>query len=139
VARQSKVGEVLVGDSSDEEEEIVRIQVYTDNHTAGSAELINQVKAVVLGALDRFGDRITRVEVHLADQDSSQKFSDRDKRCLIEARLAGRQPIAVSHQGATLQQALDGAADKLQKALKRTLGRLDDPQSRTTRAFAPPT
>lgn len=103
----------------------MQIQVSTDNHIAGSAELTSQVNAVVVDALDRFGDRITRVEVHLADQDSSQKFSEHDKRCLMEARVAGLQPIAVSHNGSTLEQALDGAAKKLQKTLAGTLGRLE--------------
>jgi ribosome-associated translation inhibitor RaiA len=111
----------------------VKIQVYTDNHIVGSAELAAQAEAAVVAALDRFGDRITRVEVHLADQDSSRKFGERDKRCLMEARLAGLEPIAVSHQAATLQQALDGAADTLQKTLQRTLKR-DDPQSRAALA-----
>lgn len=117
----------------------MNILVYTDNHIEGSAELKNQVETVVVSALERFGDRITRVEVHLTDQNSSQKFGDRDKRCLMEARLGGLQPIAVSHEGATLEQAIDGAADTLQKTLKRTLERLTDAQRGTPHAGEPPT
>ncbi len=104
----------------------MNIQVYTDNHTPGSVELKRHVEEVVERALERYGDRITRVEVHLADQDSSQKYGERDKRCLMEARLAGLQPIAVSHEGATLDQAIDGAADTLQKTIQRTLERRTD-------------
>jgi len=110
----------------------MQVQVSTDNHIEGGEELTRKVEAVVEGALGRFGDRITRVEVHLSDENSSSKFGDNDKRCVMEARPAGHQPITVSDQGASLEQALDGAADKLEKTLRRTFGRLDDPKGRTS-------
>jgi hypothetical protein len=47
-------------------------------------------------------------------------------RCLLEARLAGLQPIAVSHEAATLQEAVAGAADKLKRSLDSSLGRLEN-------------
>jgi ribosome-associated translation inhibitor RaiA len=112
----------------------MHIQVSTDNHTAGSDELTHQVETAVEGALGRFGDRITRVEVHLTDENGGRKSGDHDKRCVMEARLAGLQPITVSDNGASLEQALNGAAGKLEKTLKRTLGRLDDPKGRTSYA-----
>lgn len=112
----------------------MKIQVNTGNHVEGGEELTRQVEGVVEGALGRFSDRITRVEVHLTDQNGSQKSSDSDKRCIMEARLAGMQPIAVSAEGSSLGQALDGAADKLEKTLQRTLERLDDPKGRTSYA-----
>jgi len=110
----------------------MQVQVSTDNHIEGGEELTRQVEAVVEGALGRFSDRITRVEVHLTDENSSSKSGDNDKRCVMEARPAGHQPITVSDQGASLEQALDGAADKLEKTLRRTFGRLDDPKGRTS-------
>jgi ribosome-associated translation inhibitor RaiA len=112
----------------------MQIQVNTDNHTAGSADLIRLVEGLVEGALDRFRDRITRVEVHLSDESSSEKSSGNDKRCVMEARLAGLQPITVSADESSLEHALSSAADKLEKTLKRTLGRLDDPKGRTSYA-----
>ena len=116
------------------EEEIMQIQVSTDNHIEGSEELSRDVEAVVEGALGRFADRITRVEVYLTDENSSSKSGDNDKRCVMEARLGGLQPITVTNQGGTLEHALNGAADKLERTLKRTLGRLDDPKGRTSYA-----
>ena len=115
------------------------IQVRTDTHIGGSAELTRQVEAVAERALGRFGERVTRVEVYFSDENSSQKFGDNDKRCVMEARLAGIPPITVTHQGSSLEQALDGAANTLQKTLQRTLGRLDDPQGRTSFAGDQPT
>lgn len=114
----------------------MQIQVNADNHIQGSAELTRQVKTVVEGALRRFSDRITRVEVHLSDLNSRQKHGDNDKRCVMEARLAGFQPITVSHQGSSLGQAIAGAADTLEKTLKRTLGRKDSLVKRRARARA---
>ena len=110
----------------------MKIQVNTDSHIQGSAELTQQVEAVVQSALDRFSDRITRVEVHFSDENSSQKAGDNDKRCVMEARLAGLSPITVSHNGAAVEQALAGAADTLEKTLKRTLEREDSLSRRTT-------
>jgi RNA polymerase sigma factor (sigma-70 family) len=101
----------------------MQIQVNTDRHIEGSAKLTDEVEAVVQQALARYGDRITRVEVFLSDENSSQKFGDSDKRCVIEARLGGLRPVTVSHQGSSLDQAVGGAADKLEKTLKRNLGR----------------
>jgi ribosome-associated translation inhibitor RaiA len=112
----------------------MQVQVHTDNHIKGSAELTAHVESLVADTFGWFGDRITRVEVFLADENSSQKAGDFDKRCTMEARLAGLQPITVTHDGATLDQALDGAADKLEHTLKRTLERLEDPKGRTSYA-----
>lgn len=97
----------------------MQIQVRTDNYIPGGVELNRQVESIVEGALGRFGDRITRVEVHLADDNSDQKFGDKDKSCVMEARLAGFQPVTASHKGSSLEQALAGAADTLQSSRRR--------------------
>ena len=39
----------------------------------------------------------------------------------MEARLAGHQPIVASHQASTLDDAVDGASDKLARRSKRRL------------------
>lgn len=109
----------------------MQIQVNTDNHINGSRELTERIEGTIRGALGRFGERITRVEVHLSDENSSAKTHDDDIRCVIEARLAGIQPITVTHQSASVEQAVDGACEKLEKTIKRNLERLDDPKGRT--------
>ena len=43
---------------------------------------------------------------------------------MIDARIEGRQPTAVTHAAATLDGAAKGAADKLKRSLESTLGRL---------------
>jgi len=103
----------------------MHIQINTDSNIEGREELAPHVKGVVEGALSRFSDRITRVEVHLSDQNSDKSGQD-DKRCMMEARLESRQPTAVTHQAASLRDAVDGAADKLKRSLESTLARLKD-------------
>ncbi|TKS62336.1 MAG: ribosomal subunit interface protein [Nitrospira sp.] len=110
----------------------MQIQINTDRNIEGHEALATHVSGVVEGALSRFSDHITRVEVHLSDEDSDKKGSTRDMRCMMEARLEGRQPIAVTHQAATLDQAVDGAAGKLTRLIESTVGKLHDQKIRRT-------
>jgi ribosome-associated translation inhibitor RaiA len=71
------------------------------------------------------------VEVHLSDE-NSHKSGQMDKRCVMEARLEGRQPSAATHQAATLDLAIDGAADKLARMIESTLGRLHEQRKHQT-------
>ena len=103
----------------------MQIQINTDNHIQKRAELVEEVEATVESALGHFGDRLTRVAVHLADQ-NGDKGGDSDIRCMMEARIEGHQPIAVTDQSDSLEVAVDGAAEKLKAALEHTLGRLRD-------------
>lgn len=101
----------------------MQIKTNTDRNIEGSEELSAQVEAVVGGALERFSDQITRVEVHLSDENGGRGGSD-DKRCMMEARVEGRQPTAVTHEAPTVEEAMEGAAAKLERSLESTLGRL---------------
>ena len=109
----------------------MQIQVNTDSNIVGSAPLISDIETELINSLSRFGNQITRVEVHLRDLNGPKSVGD-DKSCLLEARLAGRQPMVVSHEAAALRQAIDGATDKLALALDKQLGRLSDSKGRTS-------
>jgi ribosome-associated translation inhibitor RaiA len=103
----------------------MQIQVNTDDNIEGREKLTAYVRNVVENTLSQFNKRITRVEVHLSDQNGDKSGRD-NKRCMMEARLQGRQPTAVTHQAATMDQAVDGAADRLQRSIERELGRVRD-------------
>ncbi len=107
----------------------MQVEVTTDRTVKGSDELIGEVEAEVGAALSRFSERLTRVEVHLGDENAGKHGSD-DKRCTLEARPAGQQPVAVTHHAATPDEALRGALKKLQKLLDSKFGRLDDRKGR---------
>ncbi len=101
----------------------MQIQVNTDSNIAGDEALVQDVGAVLRGALDRFSEQITRIEAHLSDEDSAAKSGAKDKRCVLEARLAGWQPLAVHEQAETIDQAVSGAATKMVGLLKSELGK----------------
>jgi ribosome-associated translation inhibitor RaiA len=103
----------------------MQININTDRTIENRSGLDEHVQAVVDAAIHRFSEHITRVEVHLSEN-NSQKSADGENRCLMEARVTGYQPIAVSDHNATLHQAISGAADKLKRAIDSALGRLHD-------------
>ena len=103
----------------------MQIQINTDHNIAGHEALASHVSGLVENALNRISDHITRVEVHLSDENSN-KGGENEKRCVMEARLEGRQPVAVTHQDTTVDQAVDGAVHKLSRLIESTLGRLHD-------------
>ncbi len=108
----------------------MQILVNSDNHIQGGESAIERVQAIVQSAVDRFQTRITRIEVHLSDT-NGPKHGEREKRTVIEARVAGLRPIAVAHEAPTLLEAIEGAADRLTRALEHTLGRLDETAGRS--------
>lgn len=110
----------------------MQIQVNTDHNIKEHEAHAVQVSSVVESALSRFSDHITRVEVHLSDENGDKKAGHDSMRCMMEARLEGRRPIAVTYQAATLDLAVDGAADKLARLIESTLGRLREQQSART-------
>jgi ribosome-associated translation inhibitor RaiA len=102
---------------------LMQIQINSDHHITGSPELAARVQALVRDTLDRYSDRITRVEVHLNDL-NSVKGGSNDKRCLMEARIGGVGPISVNHEADSLNLAIDGAMEKLERAIEHKLGRI---------------
>lgn len=109
----------------------MKIQLNTDINIEGTEALAAQVRATVEQALAHFSAHITRVEVHLSDENAG-KSGQHDQRCMLEARLESRQPVAVTEHAATLEQAVHGAAQKLAHLLDSTLGRLHDHREKTS-------
>jgi ribosome-associated translation inhibitor RaiA len=110
----------------------MQIQINTDRNIKGYESLASAVHTTVENALRRFSAHITRVEVHVGDENAAKHGRD-DKRCMMEARLEGHQPVAVTHHAATVAQAIDGAASRMVHLLEHTLGRLHN-----HRGHAPP-
>lgn len=102
----------------------------TDHHLTATGDLRARVEADVAAALDRFGERVMRVEVHLNDENSG-KAGATDKRCMMEARLRGHSPLAVTAKAEGYDLAVAAASDKLARALDSALGRLDDRRAAT--------
>ena len=111
----------------------MQIQVYTDHTTDGRQAVIDHVQGVVEDAVSHFSDHITRVEVHLSDENGTKAGSD-DKRCMMEARVEKRHPIAVTHHAATMDEAINGAAGKLKRSLSHDLERLHEQRGLTEKS-----
>ncbi len=108
----------------------MQVQVNTGHNIEGSERLDDHVRSTVEASLGRFAEQITRVEVHLSD-DNGDKSNGDDKRCLVEARPAGMQPVVVTHVAATLDEAVDGAVERLERLLDGTFSKLHNPKGRT--------
>ena len=102
----------------------MRVQVNTDKNIQGDEALAARVEAAVTQSLGHLSAHITRLEVHLSDENGTDKTGGHDKRCMIEARVEGRQPTAVTCEAATVEEAVDGATDRLKSTLTSTLERL---------------
>lgn len=102
----------------------MQINVNTDSNITGRDELAGHVSATIEARLARFSDYLTRIEVHLADE-SAGRTTGADQRCMLEARPAGREPVAVTAHAATIDEALSAAITKLDTVLGREIDRRD--------------
>lgn len=101
------------------------IHVNTDSQTKGSADWSTEIESLIQEKFNRFAARITRVEVHLNDENSASKSGGNDKRCQVEVRIAGRQPISVTDHADSQDQALHSAVDKMINLIETTFGKLE--------------
>ncbi|MDI1365447.1 MAG: HPF/RaiA family ribosome-associated protein [bacterium] len=101
------------------------VQINTANTIEGREALNQHLEGEVRDRLSRFTDRLTRVEVHLGDEDGAKTGAD-DKRCVVEARPAGLNPVSVTDHANSIEKATSGALNKMASALDRTFGKLSD-------------
>lgn len=100
----------------------MQVQINTDNTIDGAEAMTVELETRVRERLSRFESRLTRVEIHIGDEDGS-RGNINDKRCVIEARPAGQEPVSVSDQASSIDQATSGALSKMTTALDRTFGK----------------
>jgi ribosome-associated translation inhibitor RaiA len=103
----------------------MQIQINSDNHISVHAKLSNSIEAELHRVLERFERQLTRIEVHLSDE-NGEKSGPQDKRCLLEARPRHYPSVTVTNESADIQTAVSGAAGKMLRLLETTFGRLSD-------------
>lgn len=108
----------------------MQIQINSDRNIQADERLAEFVRETLHNKLSRFADHVTRIEVHLSDENGNTKHDGNDKRCLLEARPEGMEPIAITEHAATVGQAVSGAAEKLQRKLSSAIGKLRDKHTR---------
>jgi len=89
----------------------VFVQIRTDNHIKSDAEANARLEEKVRSKLRRFDQRISGVEIHVADMNGA-KGGDGDKRVSLEIRISGHEPVGVHADAARVDAAVALAADK---------------------------
>ena len=98
------------------------IQYNTDKTISGEERNQDYFTSHIAEELIRYQSDISRVEVHLSDE-NGKKDAINGIRCLMEARLEGKKPIAVSCQEYNVELAVSGAIAKIKASLETILGR----------------
>jgi len=97
----------------------MKIQYNTDKNVEGHERAEAYFSSELERELARFEEKITRIEVHVGDENSA-KFGLNDKRCMIEVRPAKLQPIVVTEHAESVEKAFSGALAKIKKTLTTT-------------------
>lgn len=101
------------------------VQLNTDNNIHGTAQLQSQVTEKINASFKHYANHISRVEVHLSDQNSHKGGKD-DIQCKIEVRINGVQPVTVMSKSNVKEKALDEAVDKMKAAVGTIIGKIQD-------------
>lgn len=101
----------------------MKIQINTDKNIEGNNRLETYITERIQSKLKRFTDSITRIEVHLSDQ-NGDKFGKDDTHCRIEARLEGLNPLTVLEKAIDVDSSINGAIDKIKSVLESHFDKL---------------
>ncbi len=102
----------------------MQVQFNSDSSVMGTENVAERIKAAVREKLARFESKLTRIEIHVRDENGAKHGAD-DKACTIEARISGGKPIGVTGKSDTVDGAARKAANTLAQRLERHLGKAD--------------
>ncbi len=103
----------------------MQVLLHTDPNTDGSHPMALHLETVAQAAMARFGERVTRIEAHLSDVNSTARAGENDIHCTLDARLVGQGAIVVKDQAGNAHQAIEGALRKLKRAVGVALEKHD--------------
>ena len=103
----------------------MKVQVNTSNDIENKEALERWASEYINEHLARFDQDITSIEVQMTDENHGAKGGEVDKRCMMEARINGHAPVAVTNFAGNQNLAFRGAAEKLAHALDHAFGKLD--------------
>jgi ribosome-associated translation inhibitor RaiA len=110
---------------------MLKIIINSDSNLDIDAPAVSAIESDIEGRLGRFEKQLTRVVVHLRDENAHKTAGENDKRCMLEARPEGMHSINVSHSAPTVGEAVNHAVRKLERLLDDTFSRLHDPKGRS--------
>ena len=100
----------------------MQVQFNSDSSVMGTANVAERIEASVREKLSRFSERLTRVEIHVRDENGPKHGAD-DKACMIEARPRGGRAIGVTEHASKVDDAASKAARTLAQRLERHFGK----------------
>jgi len=100
----------------------MQFQFNSDSSVMGTDNVAERIETMMREKLARFEDRLTRLEVHVSDENAHKHGND-DKACTIEARPRGGRPIGVTEHAAKIDDAARKAANTMVQRLERVLGK----------------
>ncbi len=109
----------------------MQVQVHAGDNVQGGESLAQWAQTEVQDRLSRFREYVTRVEVYLTDVDAL-KNGGKGKRCVMETRATGRQPLAVNAEAEKVAEAFNAALEKLHRALDTDIAKMRDKSNRDT-------
>jgi hypothetical protein len=96
-------------------------QFNSDNHVHGDTGVEARIQSLVEARLCNVQHRLSRVEVHVGEINGPR--GGIDKRCAVELRPNGLDPVTATETADTVEQAAAGATDKALVAFQRVIGR----------------
>lgn len=108
----------------------MKIQINTGHNISENEKMDTYFKTLIADSLKNYSDNITRVEVHFSDE-NGDKEGIKDKKCILEIRMEGRQPSAVTAKAGTIEDALNNAIEKITALLKTVTGKMNNHDSIT--------
>lgn len=100
----------------------MQVQFNSDSSVMGTENVAERIEARVREKLGRFEDRLTRVEIHVRDENGPKRGAD-DKACMIEARPRGGKPVGVTEHASKVDDAAGKAVRTLAQRLERHFGK----------------
>jgi len=100
----------------------MQVQFNSDSSVMGTENVAERIEASVREKLARFEERLTRVEIHVRDENARKGGAD-DKACTIEARPRGGRAIGVTGRADKVDDAARRAASTLAQRLERHFGK----------------
>ncbi len=99
----------------------MEIHFSTDVIIGGNQKQVAYFSAQIADDLSRYQSHISRLEVHLSDG-NAEKDGFNDILCILESRVKGGQPIAVTCEADTVALAVFGATEKFKNSLDSIFG-----------------
>lgn len=99
------------------------IQINTDKNIPAKESRDIAFEKRINDSFEHFSKHITRVEVHLSDENAGKEGVN-DKRCMLEVRLDGKQPVAVTSNADSVEQAFKDSLIKMSALLTTAIGKM---------------